>query len=153
MDYIATHPSATIRYYASDMRLYFDSDAAYLVLPNARSRGAGYFSLSDNPDVNGIPSLKENGPILVKCTTLKNIISSAAKAETGTLFHNGKVAIPIRTTLHEMGHPQGPTYVKIDNSTTNGFVYSNIKPKRSKAWDMRYHWLKDKVHSKELHVY
>ena len=74
MDYIATHPSATIRYYASDMRLYFDSDAAYLVLPNARSRGAGYFSLSDNPDVNGIPSLKENGPVLVERTTLTNAV-------------------------------------------------------------------------------
>ena len=32
LDYAATYPSAKIRYYASDMILHADSDAAYLVL-------------------------------------------------------------------------------------------------------------------------
>lgn len=43
MDYAATHPLAIIRYHASDMILHVDSDAAYLVQPNARSRYAGHF--------------------------------------------------------------------------------------------------------------
>ena len=31
----------------------------------------------------------------------------------------------------------------MDNATTNGFLHSNIRLKRSKAWDMRYHWMRD----------
>ena len=33
LDYVSTHPRATIRYHASDMILNVDLDAAYLVLP------------------------------------------------------------------------------------------------------------------------
>ena len=32
LDFCASHPNATIRFYASDMILYVDTDAAYLVL-------------------------------------------------------------------------------------------------------------------------
>ena len=42
LDYCATHPEAEIVYRASDMQLFVDSDAAYLVAPKARSRVAGY---------------------------------------------------------------------------------------------------------------
>jgi hypothetical protein len=49
MDYAATYPLAIIRYFASDMVLHIDSDAAYLVLPNARSRYAGHYFLSNRP--------------------------------------------------------------------------------------------------------
>ena len=51
MDYLHTHPDAYIRYHASDMFLYVDSDAAYLVAPKARSRIAGYFYMSDHPNI------------------------------------------------------------------------------------------------------
>ena len=47
MDYAHTYPDATIRNHASDMQLYIDSDAAYLVLPKACSRGAGNFYFSN----------------------------------------------------------------------------------------------------------
>ena len=36
------------------------------------------------------------------------------------------------------------TPIKIDNSIALGFVHNNIYQKRSKAWDMRYHWLREK---------
>jgi hypothetical protein len=38
LDYAATHPDATIRYYKNDMILYVHSDASYLSEPKARSR-------------------------------------------------------------------------------------------------------------------
>ena len=47
MDYLYSHPNATIRYKASDMQLHIQSDAAYLVAPKAKSRVGGYFYLSD----------------------------------------------------------------------------------------------------------
>ena len=68
------------------MILLVDSDAAYLILPNAKSRIAGYFQLNKHPD--RIPYLNINGAILVECKTLKHVVSSAAEAETASLFCN-----------------------------------------------------------------
>ena len=42
LDYAATYPNASIRYHASDMVLHVHLDAAYLVMPKARSRIADY---------------------------------------------------------------------------------------------------------------
>ena len=49
MDYAATYPNVYVRYHASDIILSIDSDTVYLVLPQAKSRIAGYFQLNDNP--------------------------------------------------------------------------------------------------------
>ena len=43
LDYLATNPTAKIRYHASDMILHVDSDAAHMVAPNAKSRIVGYY--------------------------------------------------------------------------------------------------------------
>ena len=86
IDYAAAHSSAKIRYYTSIMVLHVDSDAAYLVLPQVRSRGAGHFYISSNPtSTNIIQSPRDNVPILTELVTLKNGMSSAAEAEAGTL--------------------------------------------------------------------
>jgi hypothetical protein len=45
LDYLATHPDATIRYHASDMILHIHNDASYLSVSNARSRIGGLFFL------------------------------------------------------------------------------------------------------------
>ena len=95
MDYAHTYPNAIIRYYASDMCLHVDSDAAFLVLPKARSRGAGHFYFSERiPDSAKQPNPKPNGAILTECVTLRNVMTSAAEAEAQTVFHNGKAQFP-----------------------------------------------------------
>ena len=82
MDYAYTYHNTTLRYYASEMQLYIDLYAAYLVLPNARSRGAGYFYLSDKLNNQSIQALpKNNDPILTEYQTLKYVVSSAVEAE------------------------------------------------------------------------
>ena len=48
LDYANTYKNTNVRFYACDMKLEVDSDAAYLVLPKARSRIAGYFRLLDD---------------------------------------------------------------------------------------------------------
>jgi hypothetical protein len=45
LDYLATHPEATIRNHASDMILHIHSDASYLLVSNARSQLGGLFFL------------------------------------------------------------------------------------------------------------
>ena len=127
MDYLHTYPDAYVRYYASNMVLHVDSDAAYLVAPKAQSWVAGYFHLSDHPNIT--KHLKLNGAILVECKTL----SSSAESEVAGIYHNAGMAIPIRHILKALNHPQPPTPLKTDNSTATGFVYDNIHQKRSKA--------------------
>ena len=143
MDYVYTYPNTFIRYYASDMVLHIDSDAAYLVAPKARSRVAGYFHLSNHPNNKSKNTL--NGAVHVECKTLRHVVSSAAEAETAGVFHNAQRAIPIRVVLQALDHPQPPTPIKTDNSTANGFIHDNIHQKRSKSWDMRYYWLRDRM--------
>ena len=63
MDYGNTYPNAYIRFYVSDMQLMIDSNAAYLVLPKARSRIAGYFRLVNVPTSQY--TYKDNGAILI----------------------------------------------------------------------------------------
>jgi hypothetical protein len=75
---------------------------------------------------------------------VKSVMSSAAEAELGALFINAKLAIPMRHTLEEMGHPQGKTPIQTDNSMAHGVVNGKIQPKQTKAMDMRYYWLKDR---------
>ena len=74
MDYVHTYPNAYIRFYASDMILHVDSDADYLVAPKARIRIAGYFQLSDHPNITKHPKL--NGTIFIECKTHALLLNS-----------------------------------------------------------------------------
>ena len=94
MDYLHTNPNASLRFHKSDMQLHVDSDAAYLVAPKAKSRAAGYFHLSTQ-NKKGLTT-PQNAPIHIECTLLKHVVSSAAEAETGALFHNCQVALGLK---------------------------------------------------------
>ena len=83
MDYAANYLNVFVRFHASDMILYIDTDAAYLVLPKARSRLAGYFYISNTTKSNTL-----NGVILIECKTINHVVSSTAEVETSATFHN-----------------------------------------------------------------
>ena len=126
LNYCASNPEAEKLYKASDMILFVDSDAAYLVAPSARSRAGGFFYLG-NKNGNMI-----NGSILILATVIKQVMASAAEAEIAGLFLNARLALPIRTALIELGHPQPATKMKTDNSTANGFIRGTIKQNKTK---------------------
>ena len=153
MYYAHTYPNTTIRYHASDMCLHIYSDAAYLVQPQARSIVAGNFYLIDKilletPTPNPTP----NDPILTECRTVRNVMSSAAEVETIGIFHNAKVAVPIRTELTGLNHPQPPATIRTDNSTSQGILTSTIRGKRSKDFDMNIYWVKYRIKKKTIFV-
>jgi hypothetical protein len=149
LDYLATHPDATIRYHASDMILQIHSDASYLSVSNARRRLGGLLLLGNkSPEQD-----KLNGSIFNVAAVIKNVVASAAEAEVGACFHNAQSGAPLRVTLTELGHAQPPTPLRTDNSTAFGILNETIKQKRSKAMDMRYHWLTDRVRQKQFDVY
>ena len=125
----------------------------------ARSRSSGIFYLSSKPAPsitrNGPPAVPPplNGAILTDSHVMRNVLASAAEAELGALFDNCKEAIPIRTMLEEIGHPQPPTPVKTDNSTATGIIHRTVKQRRSKAIDMRFYWLQDRSDQDQFKFY
>jgi hypothetical protein len=126
------------------MILAVESDASYLSVIKARSRAAGYFYLTNAP-TRPTDALKPNGAVHVLCHIMREVLSSAAEAELGALFHNGKEACPLRIALEEMGHPQPATPMATDNNTASGIATDTVKQKRSKAIDMRFYWIRDRV--------
>jgi hypothetical protein len=104
LDYLATHPGATIRYHASHMILQIHSDASYLSVSNARSRLGGLFSLGNkSPEQD-----KLKGSILNVAAVIKNVVASAAESEVGACFHNAQSGAQLRVTLTKLGHTHTP---------------------------------------------
>ena len=155
LNYAATHPDAVIRFTASDMILHIHSDASYLSEPKARSRAGGFFYLSDNVDVTqpNAPKPKLNGGIHILSSILGNVMASATEAEVGALFHNAQDACMIRNTLEFLGHQQPATPIQTDNACAEGIANDTVKQKRSKAIDMRFYWIRDRVKQGQFVVY
>ena len=135
------------------MHLYLVSDAAYLGLPRARSRCAVYYYLGDKLPIP-TNKLAMNGAVHVLCKTIPNAVSSAAEVETVGIYHGACEAVPMIVALIKIGHPQDPNGVLIttDNSTEHSILTSTMRAKLSKAYYMRYHWIKDCVLKKQFQL-
>ena len=148
LDYVASQEDAILTYRASDMVLAAHSDAGYLNESNARSRAGGHIFLSSDSQYPA-----NNGAILNVAQIIKNVMSSAAEAELAALYIIAKECVYIRLILEEMGHPQPETPIQTDNLTAEGVVNSKIQPKRTKAMDMRFHWLRDREAQRQFRFY
>jgi hypothetical protein len=51
-----------------------------------------------------------------------------------------------------MGYPQPPTTILCDNTTAIGLAHDSIKQKRSKAIDMRFHWIRDRIRQNQFRI-
>jgi hypothetical protein len=131
------------------MILHIHSDASYLSVSNAHSRLGGLFFCGDKPPQEDTL----NGSILNVASVIKNVVASAAESEVGARFQNAQSGAPLRVTLTELDHIQPATPLHIDSSTAFGILNETIKQKRSKAMDMRYHWLTYRVCQKQFNVY
>lgn len=105
MNYLDTHPNATLRFHKSDMQLHIDTDAAYLVAPESKTRVAGsyYLSKSYSP-IPPIPKPPINAPIHIECHLFKHAVSSATEGETGGIFHNCTTTLTIKHILEALEH-------------------------------------------------
>ena len=122
MYYLVTHPKAVIQYYASDMVISLTSDAAYLVLPDARSHCAVLYTLSNAP-TSKPPSIKPNGPVHVLVKTFHGIPALASEAEMGSIFISAQEAVPILNTLIELGHPQPPSGTLLNHTAQLPIIF------------------------------
>jgi hypothetical protein len=140
LQYVATWPTSIITYRASDMRLILYADASYLSETSARSRAGGVHYLGGS-DLDAPP----NGSIDFISSIIPSVVSSVAEAEYASLFLNACAAEEHRNTLADLGYPQPSTPLFTDNSCAVGIANNSVKQKRSKAMDMRYHWIRDRV--------
>jgi hypothetical protein len=109
-----------------------------LLEQNGKSRTSAHIYLTNhnNEEFN-------NGTILTLSSTIKHVMSSASKAELAALYYGCKLAVPICTTLKEMGHPHLKcTMITTNNITAQGLTLGTMTPKASKLMDQHFHWLK-----------
>ena len=83
-----------------------------------------------------------NGAVLNVAQIIKAVMTSAAEAEIGAMYINAREAVPQRMALEEMGHPQPRPPIQTNNSAAHAVVTNNVQPRRTKAMDMRFHWLR-----------
>ena len=148
LDYLATQEEAVLTYHASDMVLAAHSDASYLSEPQARSRAGGHFFLSSNADIP-----PNNGAILNIAHIIKHVMASATEAELAALFITAREAVYIRIILMELGHKQPATPLQTDNAMAEAITNGKVQPKRTKAMDMRFHWLRDRECQAQFRIY
>jgi hypothetical protein len=148
LDYVATHPSDSIIYQASDMVLCAQSDAGYLNKTNSRSCAGAHIFLSENE-----PFLWFNSAILSFAQIIKFVMALAAKSELAALFLTAKEMILHRQTLISMGWPQPKSPIQTDNSTAAVVTNKTIVPHWGKMMDMRFWWLRCRASQDQFHYY
>ena len=74
LDYLETYSNSKIRFNKSGMILYIDSEAAYLVLLNARSCYAGHFYLSNKSKDPSHHRPSHNSPLHTECKLIQTIV-------------------------------------------------------------------------------
>jgi hypothetical protein len=118
--------------------------------PKPKAEQGGSFTWAAAPT----PTQKiTNGAMLIISKVLKHVMSSAAEAEIGEVFMNTKEGAVLRTALEELRHPPPPTPMETNNTTATGYSNVTIKQKRTKAMDMRFYWIKDRVKQGQFNVY
>jgi hypothetical protein len=148
LDYLAMQEDAVLSYHASNMVLAVHSKASYLSKPKAQSQVGGHFFLSRNPNVP-----PNNWAILNIAHIIKNVVSSATKADLADLNIMACEAIYIRIFLEELGHVQPPTPIQTDDAMVDRIINGKVQPKQTKAMDMRFHWLWDWECQQQSRIY
>jgi hypothetical protein len=82
-----------------------------------------------------------NGAVHITRVNIKHVMSSAAEAALWAPFYIAQDAFSIRVSFEELGHPQPPTVIQMDNECAKGIANERIKQRRSKAMDMRFYWI------------
>ena len=131
------------------MVLAVHSDASYVSEQKARSRAGGHFFYPATPPSH--PTV--NGAVLNIAHIIKHVMSSATEAELAALYIMAREAVYIRIILEEMGHKQPPTQIQTDNVMADAVINGKVQPKRTKAMDMRFHWLRDRECKQQFKFY
>ena len=138
------------------MQLYLHSDASYLSKENAHIQGASFYYLLDEPVDPDLPPITPpplNSALHVDRKIIQNVMGSAVEAKIAAAYMITREAVPIRITLEELGHPQFPTPIQVDNTTCADFANDTIKQKCTNSINMNHYWLQDRTKLGKFLVY
>jgi hypothetical protein len=148
LHYLATQEDTVLTYHASDMILAAHSNASYLSKPQACSQAGGHFFLSNNAEVP-----PNNGAVVNIAHIIKHVMSSAIEAKLAALYIMAREVVYMQIIVEEMEHKQPPTPMQTNNAMAEAVINSKVQPKRTKAMDMRFHWLRDRECQKQFKFY
>ncbi len=131
------------------MELKVISDGSHLSQPKAQSIAGGFHYLGNKGD----PSNVLNGAILPVCCSIPTVCGAASETEYAALYINAQHAYFERIVLASLGYPQQPTNIFVDNMAAVGIANDTVKLRRSKAIDMRYHWIRDRVLQGQFNIF
>jgi hypothetical protein len=93
----------------------WQSDASYLSRPRAKSVCGSLFYLGSRNAING--------PIVCISKMISScVVASAAEAELAAGFQQAQLTVRLRHSLHDLGYPQQPTLLLIDNTVAIGLA-------------------------------
>jgi hypothetical protein len=113
------------------------SDAFYLCRPRARSVYGCFNYLGDRNAIYGSISFES---WMISC-----VVASVAETELTGGFRAAQMSVQHCRILHDLGYPQPPTLLRMDNIMAIGLAQGFLNAKRSKSMDMRFFWLIDRV--------
>ena len=142
--YLKKHPNRGLEFKASDMILKCHSDASFGSSSGFRSRSGGIYYFGNKHD-NMI-----NGPVQILSSIQKTISASVAEAEYIALFDNGQNVLAIANTLLAITYPAQVPTIYTDNECAVNMANDDIKQRRTKAIDMRYHWTRHQIREQKL---
>jgi hypothetical protein len=144
MDYMATHPNATVRFNASDMIMNVHSDASYLSEANAHSRACGHFFHGMEGGPHKTHQIKRS----ILHTMCNFMLRRRFHCQSQTWCPLPQLQTGSNILTHsrpEMGHLQTPMLVHYNNSTAVGNADNSVKQQRSRAMEMRFFGVADAV--------
>jgi hypothetical protein len=147
LGYLRGEKDIKVVYHASDMVLTWHTDGSYLSVPGARSRAGvfAFFGWADDPT-------RLNGPTCCQSQVIDVVTGSAAETEYGALYIGGQNFANLRTISAAMRYPQNATIIFCDNTCAVGIANRTQKPSKSKAMDMRFHWIRDRIKQGQFRV-
>ena len=77
-------------------------------------------------------------------------MTSATESELAALYIMARKTVYIGIVLEEMGHKQPPTPLQTDSAMADAVVNRKVQPKRIKAMDVQFHWLRDSEYQEQF---
>ena len=135
LNYSEKNPDATIIYYVSDMIIWDENNAAYLIASKSRSRKRAFIFMGNKHQNSQI----KNGLIMVITSLLKIVVASLSEVEVASLYHEAQKIVPLWVPAEGLGHKQPTTPQQTENKTASGIMNGIIKQRRSKVIDTRFY--------------
>ena len=147
LQYCFRYPSNRLILHACDMQLHVQSDASFNSRPRGRSVAGSFFYLGNHDHPEHI-----NGAVHCISKVIDVVVGSVGEAEYAALYIAGVEATSLQQMLQSLGYMQSPTTMLCDNKFAVGLGSSSVKAKHSKAIDVKFYWIRDRVRRKQFNL-